>query len=119
MRSSEGGLRAELKGCAIFDKGKLEKFHPLQPINESFINWFLNKYKVELCELYYPPYNFKRTGCKGCPYSIDLQKKLDIMSMLLPKEKRQCEYIWKPIYKEYRRIGYRLKYKTPEGDNNE
>lgn len=108
MRSSEGGLRAGLKGCAVFDEGKLEKFHPLQPLNESFINWFIDEYKVELCELYYPPYNFKRTGCKGCPYSMDLQSQLDVMSVLLPTEKKQCELIWKPIYAEYRRINYRL-----------
>lgn len=108
MRSAEGGLRAELKGCAIFDGKELKKFHPLQPVTEDFINWFIAENKIQLCELYYPPYNFKRTGCKGCPYAIDLQAQLDVMSVMLPQEKKQCEYIWKPIYQEYRRINYRL-----------
>lgn len=108
MRSNEGGLRAGLKGCAIFNEGKLQKFHPLQPINEEFIEWFIKEYNVKLCSLYYPPFNFKRTGCKGCPYSTDLQNQLDIMSILMPAEKKQCEIIWQPIYKEYRKLNYRL-----------
>ena len=27
----------------------------------------------------------------------------------MPNERKQCEYIWKPVYEEYRRLGYRLK----------
>ena len=64
--------------------------------------------RVELCDLYKPPFNFKRTGCKGCPFSLDLQEQLEIMEKYLPNEKKQCEVIWEPIYEEYRKIGYRL-----------
>ena len=108
MRSTEGGLRATLKGCAIFDGDQLKKFHPLQPIEDDFVEWYINKRNIQLCELYYPPFNFQRTGCKGCPYAVDLQKQLDIMSAYMPEERRQCELLWGPVYKEYRRIHYRL-----------
>lgn len=108
MRADEGGLRGGLKGCAILDEGRLKKFHPLQPVTEDFINWYVETRNIKLCNLYYPPYNFKRTGCKGCPYSTDLQRQLDIMACFLPAERKQCEYIWAPIYAEYRRINYRL-----------
>lgn len=64
---------------------------------------------IALCQLYCQPYNFKRTGCKGCPFSLDLQDQLEIMELYLPNERRQCEMIWKPVYDEYRRINYRLK----------
>ena len=64
---------------------------------------------MQLCKLYYPPYNFKRTGCAGCPYALDLQEQLEVMEKYLPNQRRQCELIWKPVYEEYRRIGYRLK----------
>jgi hypothetical protein len=38
------------------------------------------------------------------------------MERLLPAERKQCEYIWKPVYEEYRRLGYRLrKDETIEG----
>lgn len=108
MRKGEGGLRGTLKGCAVFDEGKLKKFHPLFPCEESFIEWYIKERNIQLCELYYPPYNFKRSGCKGCPYALDLQEQLEIMAMFLSAERKQCEIIWKPIYEEYRRIGYRL-----------
>ena len=111
MRKAEGGLRGTLQGCAVFtdDKCKvLKKFHPLFPVEDWWIDEFIKLNGIELCELYYPPYNFKRTGCKGCSYAIDLQEQLDIMSLYLPAERKQCEAIWKPIYEEYRRIGYRL-----------
>ena len=52
------------------------------------------------------------TGCKCCPYSLDLQEQLDTMAMYLPSEKKQCEMIWKPVYQEYRRLGYRLRKDT-------
>lgn len=112
MRQGEGGLRASLKGCTVFtdDKNKgLKKFHPLFPCNEDFVEWYIKERNIKLCELYYPPFNFNRTGCKGCPYSTDLQKQLDVMEVLLPAEKKQCEMIWKPVYEEYRRLGYRLR----------
>lgn len=112
IRQDEGGLRQSVTTCAVFydDKCKeLHKFHPLLPVNDSFIDEFIKTYDVRLCELYYPPYNFKRTGCKGCPYNTELQKQLDVMADLMPQERKQCEIIWEPVYSEYRRIGYRLR----------
>ena len=108
MRSGESGLRAGLKGCAIFNDNDLVKFHPLQPVSEDFINWFVEQNNIKLCKLYYSPYNFERTGCKGCPYAINLQEQLDMMAIYMPDERKQCEMIWKPVYEEYRRIGWRL-----------
>lgn len=100
--------------CVVLNNEKnLVKFHPLLVVDEEWSKLFIKINNIELCKLYYPPYNFKRTGCKGCPFSLDLQEQLDVMSDLLPIEKKQCEIIWRPIYEEYRRIGYRLK---KEGD---
>ena len=77
-------------------------------VDEDFENWFIEKNNIKLCKLYYEPFNFKRTGCKGCPFSLDLQEQLTIMETYLPNERKQCEIIWGPVYKEYRRLGYRL-----------
>ena len=108
MRKAEGGERASI-GCIVTDKEKnLVKFHPLLVVDDEFENWFINKFNIQLCKLYYPPFNFKRCGCKGCPYSLNLQEQLTTMSIYLPSERKQCEYIWKPVYDEYRRIEYRL-----------
>ena len=109
MRKQEGGLRRNIKGCIITDKdGSVKKFHPLLVVNNDFEDWFINKFKIKLCRLYYPPFNFERSGCKGCPFARNLQEVLTTMATYLPKERVQCEIIWKPVYDEYRRLGYRL-----------
>ena len=37
------------------------------------------------------------------------------MERLLPIDYNRCEHLWKPVYDEYRRIGYRLRKKgTPK-----
>lgn len=93
----------------VFDKTHtLKKFKPLNPCSNDFIEWYIKRNDIKLCKLYYAPFNFKRTCCKGCPYSINIQSQLDIMEKYLPDEKRQCESIWGPVYDEYRRIKYRL-----------
>lgn len=108
MRREEGGQRATLK-CILTDKkGNVEKFHPLAVVNDDWEDWYIKERNIRLCELYYPPFNFKRTGCKGCPFNLNLQKDLDTMEELLPNERKACEVIWKPVYEEYRRIDYRL-----------
>lgn len=109
IRMGEGGQRKNHKGCAVFDKGgNLKRFKPLNPVSDEWEEWFIKKFDVKLCRLYYPPFNFKRTGCKGCPFAIELQEQLTTMATYLPNEREQCEIIWEPVYKEYRRIGFRL-----------
>ena len=111
MQKSEGGNRNNLT-CIVADKdGKVKKFHPLAVVDDKFEEWVINKYGIELCELYKAPFNFKRTGCKGCPFALNLQEELDTMEKYLPAEKKQCEMLWKPVYEEYRRLGYRLRKK--------
>ena len=105
-----GGERASIKGCILTDnKGNLTRFHPLIKVDDNWEDDFVKAQKIQLCKLYEPPYNFKRTGCMGCPFSLDLQEQLEIMELYLPNERRQCEIIWKPVYEEYRRLNYRLK----------
>lgn len=115
MKQEEGGQRENIKGCVLTDKnGNVTKFHPLLVVDEQWENEFVTKLESErgghiLCELYYPPYNFRRSGCKGCPYAMDIQHQLDVMEQFMPNERKQCEMIWKPVYDEYRRLNYRLK----------
>lgn len=108
MRKEEGGQRQNLKNCIVTRGKNIIKFHPILVIDDVFENRFIEENKINLCKLYYPPFNFKRTGCKGCPFALELQQQLEIMSRFLPQERQQCEFIWKPVYDEYRRIKYRL-----------
>ena len=108
MMKEEGGQRANID-CIHIKDGKATKFHPLAKVSKEWEEWFIEEYNIKLCKLYYEPYNFKRTGCKGCPFALTLQEQLEVMDKYLPNERKQCEMIWKPVYDEYRRLGYRLK----------
>ena len=103
----EGGVRENAQCLAFNGTYKLERFQPLSVVTKEWENWYIEKRGIRLCKLYYPPYNFTRTGCKGCPYNIHIQRELDTLDKYFPNERRQCETIWKPVYEEYRRIGYR------------
>ena len=107
MRSEEG--RRGKATCLSLRSSKLWHFQPLAPLSKEWEDWFIKSYNLKICDIYYPPYNFERTGCKGCPFDIHLQKDLDILEQFFPNERKQCEIIWKPVYDEYRRIGYRLR----------
>jgi 3'-phosphoadenosine 5'-phosphosulfate sulfotransferase (PAPS reductase)/FAD synthetase len=108
MQKAEGGQRVNLR-CIVTKAGKATKFHPLAVVNDEWEQWYIEERKIQLCKLYYAPYNFNRTGCKGCPFVLNLQTQLDFIEMYLPNERKQCEYIWAPVYAEYRRLGYRLR----------
>lgn len=109
MRSQEGGMRA-INGCTIFQDGKLKRFHPLKVITDEMEEEIIKRENIKLCPLYYPPYNFTRTGCCACPYAIDLQQELNRLYIHLPNEYYKAIRLWKKTYDEYIRIGYRLKY---------
>ncbi|HCJ37867.1 MAG TPA: phosphoadenosine phosphosulfate reductase [Erysipelotrichaceae bacterium] len=111
VRSREGGGRKKAKCLAFDEKGKLKYFQPLVVVDDKLEDYIVEKLSIDLCELYEEPYNFKRTGCKGCPFALRLQEELDKIEKFFPKEYKQCEIIWKPVYDEYRRIGYRLREK--------
>ena len=108
LRRAEGGRRRNAN-CLTFSGKKLKTFQPLSVVSDEWEEWLIETYNIKICDIYKPPYNFKRTGCKGCPFARDLQKELEALEEFFPAERKQCEYIWKPIYDEYRRIGYRLK----------
>ena len=108
MRKDEGGNRKNITCILTNQKGELTHFHPLAFVSDEWEDWLIKREKIALCPLYCQPYNFKRTGCAGCPFNLQLQEQLDTMSMFLPSERRRCEIIWKKVYDEYRRIGFRL-----------
>lgn len=110
----EGGARLNSHCLAFQANGKLKNFQPLVAVTKDWEEWFIDKYKIDISDIYKPPYNFDRTGCKGCPYNLFLQDALDTLEKYFPNERKQCEVIWKPVYDEYRRIGYRL---TTTSDN--
>ena len=115
MRAEKG--RRNKANCLTFSGNKLVSFQPMVPLTQEWENWFIEKYDIEICKIYKEPYNFERTGCKGCPFALHLQHELDTLEKYFPAERKQCEIIWGPVYDEYRRINYRLKGDKNETDN--
>lgn len=107
MRREEGGNRSNLN-CITKGSHSIH-LNILAPVTDEWEQMFIKKYNVELCELYLPPFNFKRTGCMFCPFSRDLQEQLDTIKMYDYKLYKQANLLWKTTYDEYRRIGYRLR----------
>ena len=106
LMQAEGGRRHDTK-CKAF-KGDSLSFHPLAVMTKEWEEWFIKEYNIQLCKLYYEPFNFERTGCKGCPFNPNLQDDLTTMERYFPNERKQCEFIWAPVYAKYRELGYRL-----------
>ena len=71
MMREEGGQREHID-CIVTKNDKVVKFHPLSKVTHEWEKWFIENYNIKLCKLYYDPFNFERTGCKGCPFSLSL-----------------------------------------------
>lgn len=106
IRRAEKGNRNNV-ACTVFENGGIKKFHPLAPCDDDFIGWFVLTHKLEINPLYRPPFNFKRTGCVGCPYNMELGKQLSLLARVQPSEVKRCFNLFGEVYKEYRRIHYR------------
>ena len=107
MRRSEGGNRVSIP-CLSYDRGDLSKIHVLAPVTDDWIAWYIETRNVRICPLYLPPYNLVRTGCKGCPYALNLKNELQAIGEHFASERKQCQTIFGEVYDEYERVGYRL-----------
>ncbi len=108
VMQAEGGRRESAK-CLAFRNNKLSAFQPLAPLPIDFIDKYIEYFNIEIADIYNDPYNFPRTGCKGCPFAINIENELRTLKKYFPAEHKQCLQIWGDIYSEYYRIGYRIK----------
>ena len=105
----EGDQRASAQCLAFKPNGKLKAFQPLVPVTKEWEDWLIQTYDIKLPIVYYPPYNLTRTGCCGCPFNVAVEKQLAMLKENFPSDYKVACAVWKPVYDEYKRIGYRLK----------
>lgn len=96
VRGSEGAMRkSQYKGCFT----KEMKFTPLWDLKDEVLEKIIEKYKIEVPEVYK---YIKRTGCMGCPYGSykgDTTKELNLL------KDKQREYIINYFKESYDVLG--------------
>lgn len=93
VRSAEGHMRkSQYTSCFTKDK----KFTPIHDLNDDLLEKIIQKYNIEVPEVYN---HIDRTGCMGCPYGSykgDTEKELALINE--NQRKFVCEY-FKESYK--------------------
>ena len=96
VRGSEGAMRkSQYKSCFTKDM----KFTPLWDLTDELEEKIIEKYNIEVPEVYK---YIKRTGCMGCPYGSykgDTQKELDLL------KDNQRKYIIEYFKESYEVLG--------------
>ena len=111
MLKEEQGQRSTINCIVTDDKGKIKKFHPLSVVSHEWEKWYIDNKSIQLAlklSRVWTPYTSRSN--KVVRWVIQCGQ-LDTLEQLMPEEKKRCEWLWKPIYDEYRRIGYRLRKK--------
>lgn len=102
IRKAEGGVRSmRIKTC--YDTGEaIDTYRPLF--------WFSDADRAEYEQQFgivhsrcYTAYGFKRTGCAGCPYALELFGNLEAMQLYEPKLYKACTHIFADTYEYTRR----------------
>lgn len=96
VRGDEGAMRkTQYKSCFTKDM----KFTPLWDLNDELQEKIIEKYNIEVPNVYK---HIKRTGCMGCPYGSykgDTQKELDLL------KDKQREYVINYFRESYDVLG--------------
>lgn len=106
IREGEGGAReknierAKAEGrkiCTFIDKKGFIKKAPLVDWTEYDVNQFVKDYDVPLSKAY-TEYGFKRTGCMGCPYALDVASNLKYLYFHEPNRYKASMHWLKDVY---------------------
>lgn len=114
VRKSEGGIRATAyKNCFTENEDKNDEYRPLF--------FYLDKDKKDYERYFdirhsdcYEKWGFKRTGCVGCPYNINILQELETVENEEPKLAKACKNVFKDSYeytRQYRQFVAEMKRK--------
>lgn len=98
VRQDEGGVRAiAMKNC-FKDKGRWKEYYPILHFTDNEIWEIIKEKQIPLSDCY-TVYGLKRTGCVGCPFSLDWKKNLDVLKKYEPNKYNYAYNMYKDVYK--------------------
>jgi len=109
VRKAEGGIRAlQYKNC--YTQGE-NQYRPLFWFNDSDKQIYAEAFDIIHSECY-ERWGFKRTGCVGCPYGLNLTEELAIVQKYEPNLYKAANNVFKESYeytKQYRQFVREMK----------
>jgi 3'-phosphoadenosine 5'-phosphosulfate sulfotransferase (PAPS reductase)/FAD synthetase len=113
-RKAEGGMRSgKHKSCFETHKDGLDKFMPLWWWSDETKADFKRTEGIRYSDCY-EVYGMKRTGCCGCPFSLNIAEELRIMCQYEPELYNACMKVFGLAYELTDRFGCRRKKCLPE-----
>ena len=105
IRANEGGARQLSLNKRIKNGGKLCTYYkgkimikaPIIDWTDEDIDRFIEKYNVPLSRAY-TEYGMTRTGCYGCPFSLDIADNLHILYKYEPNRYKGAMHFLKDVY---------------------
>ncbi len=104
IRKDEGGARelnaivydGKKRICTSLSHGYIKK-SPIIDWTNADINEFINQYDVPLSRAY-TEFGMERTGCMGCPYSMNVDKSLEYLFYHEPNRYKASMHWLKDVY---------------------
>lgn len=98
-RKAEGGVRAaRQKTCFAIHKDGLAKYMPLFWWSDETKADFKQAEKIRYSDCY-EVYGMRRTGCVGCPFSLDIAQELQTMRRYEPQLYKACMHVFWQSYR--------------------
>lgn len=99
VRRDEGGVRATAyKNCYTESKDRSsDHFRPVWYLTDEDKRYYEDKFGVTHSDCY-TRYGFKRTGCVGCPFNINVRNDLEAIKRFEPQMYKACMNIFGKAY---------------------
>ena len=109
IRRAEGGVRAGAYQSCFTDSNGLtaDQYRPIFFYDEADKTYYERMFDIVHSDCY-TKYGFKRTGCVGCPFALDLDNELEQTARFEPKLYNLCTRIFGVSY-EYTRAYRRFR----------
>lgn len=113
IRRAEGGVRAISYKTCYSPEGNPKTYRPLFFYKDKDKEEFEKQFEIIHSDCY-KVYGFRRTGCVGCPFNINIINELDSIKQYEPKLYKACWNLFGESYeytKKYRAFQKKMKNK--------